>query len=221
MIVQIYSLTHPDDVRACVDLGVDHLGFAVGKQGVPAEVTFEQTRELFALIPPRVKKLALTVWTDPKRIIDMVHQVRPDILHISAETDAVDVAAMKQIRTGIGPNVQIMKAIEVADRSAIDAARRYEAVADYLLLDTKAVDIPGVGASGKTHDWNISRELVEAVRIPVILAGGLSPDNVAEAIRQVRPAGVDSYTKTSRTAERKDLGLVTRFVQNARNAFEE
>ncbi|MGE5591213.1 MAG: phosphoribosylanthranilate isomerase [Bacillota bacterium] len=221
MIVQIYSLTHPDDVRACVDLGVDHLGFAVGKQGVPAEVTFQQARELFALIPPRVKKLALTVWTDPERIIDMVHQVRPDILHISADTDAVDVAAMKKIRAGIGPEVRIMKAIEVADRSAIDAARRYEAVSDYLLLDTKTAEIPGVGASGKTHDWNISRELVQSVRKPVILAGGLSPDNVAEAIRLVRPAGVDTYTKTSRSAERKDMALVARFAQNARDALKE
>ena len=72
-----------------------------------------------------------------------------------------------------------------------------------------------------THDWNISRRIVEAVTVPVILAGGLGPDNVAAAIRAVRPAGVDSKTKTDRAGSHaKDLDRVRRFVTAARAAAE-
>ncbi len=71
-----------------------------------------------------------------------------------------------------------------------------------------------------THDWSISRKIVESVSIPVILAGGLSADNVAEAIEAVRPWGVDSYTHTNHPGDRmnKDLTQVRAFVSNARNA---
>jgi len=78
--------------------------------------------------------------------------------------------------------------------------------------------VPGVGATGETHDWSISRRIVERVDVPVILAGGLGPDNVAEAIRTVEPAGVDSYTETSRTERRKDIARSRAFVRAARSA---
>ena len=97
-------------------------------------------------------------------------------------------------------------------KPAIDAALAYQDVADYLILDTQATDIAGIGASGKTHDWTVSRQIVRQVRIPVILAGGLSPENVAQAIRAVRPWGVDSLSHTNRSLPggrfRKDIERV-------------
>ena len=79
--------------------------------------------------------------------------------------------------------------------------------------------MPGVGAAGVTHDWSIDRAIVEAVDVPVILAGGLGPDNVEDAIRAVRPAGVDSLTKTSVKENgvlvRKDLDKVREFCRRA------
>lgn len=115
-----------------------------------------------------------------------------------------------------------MQAISVTGPASIAEAVAYAAVADFLLLDTQSPDIPGIGASGMTHDWSISRAIVEAVHVPVILAGGLSPDNVAEAIRAVRPWGVDSLTHTNRPLPgggfRKDLDRVRAFVAAARGA---
>ena len=97
----------------------------------------------------------------------------------------------------------------------------YQTVADFIILDTQAVDIPGIGASGKTHDWNISRAIVQQSRVPVILAGGLSPENVGEAIRAVRPWGVDSLTHTNHPLPGgfvKDIERVRLFVSAAREA---
>jgi phosphoribosylanthranilate isomerase len=92
-------------------------------------------------------------------------------------------------------------------------------VADYLILDTQAPHIAGIGASGETHDWHISREIVRQVRIPVILAGGLSPENVAQAVSVVQPWGVDSLTHTNRPLPGggfcKDLERIRQFVMAA------
>ena len=110
-----------------------------------------------------------------------------------------------------------MRAIPVVGEEAIGLARDYEGVADWLLLDSHDPGDRQIGAQGITHDWSISRRIVEAVSTPVILAGGLGPDNVADAIKAVGPAGVDSKTKTdSADGETKDLQKVAAFVEQAR-----
>jgi phosphoribosylanthranilate isomerase len=113
-----------------------------------------------------------------------------------------------------------MQAISVTGSEAIADALAYQDVSDFLILDTQDPDIGGIGASGTTHDWSISREIVRRVRIPVILAGGLSPENVTEAAAYVQPWGVDSLTHTNFPLPdggfRKDLQRVEAFVQAAR-----
>ena len=99
-------------------------------------------------------------------------------------------------------------------------ARSYARVSDYLILDSSTPDVPGIGAAGTVHDWEVSAAIVAQVDVPVVLAGGLSPDNVVAAIETVEPWGVDSLTHTNRVLDsggfRKDLELVSRFVSAAR-----
>ena len=110
-----------------------------------------------------------------------------------------------------------MRSVPVVDEESIAIARSYEAIADFLLLDSHRPSDRQIGALGVTHDWTISRRIVELVRTPVILAGGLGPDNVAEAIRAVRPTGVDSKTKTDQTgSHQKDINRVRQFYEAAR-----
>ena len=95
-------------------------------------------------------------------------------------------------------------------------------MSDWLLLDTEHSETGVVGASGQVHDWSWSRAAVEAVDVPVILAGGLGPDNVAAAIEAVRPAGVDSETHTGRDDDRRrrDPEKVRRFMERgARSGY--
>jgi phosphoribosylanthranilate isomerase len=113
----------------------------------------------------------------------------------------------------------IMRSIPVVGETTIAFARSYEGVADFLLLDSHRPSDRQVGALGLTHDWTISRRIVELVPTPVILAGGLGPDNVAEAIHAVRPAGVDSKTKTDQDGSHaKDFARVRRFHEAAKSA---
>jgi phosphoribosylanthranilate isomerase len=110
-----------------------------------------------------------------------------------------------------------MRTIPVRDEECIDLAKQYDGIADYLLLDSRRKKDNQIGATGETHDWNLSKKIVESVSIPVILAGGLGPDNVAEAILKVKPFGVDSKSKTDMAGGHgKDLEKVREFVRIAK-----
>jgi phosphoribosylanthranilate isomerase len=229
MIVQIYSLTHPEDVRMLVETGVDHIGLAPAGQGLRSELGHDECRALLDLLPSHVLGAALTVRTDLDAIVAMAAAVNPAIVHICSATDALRVEEQRRLRSLLPRGTRLMKAIEVggpetADR-ALAAAERFAPVSDYLLLDTDDPDITGIGAAGRVHDWDVSARIVESVgaSVPVILAGGLSPDNVADAIRHVRPAGVDSFTWTNTASDsrRKDPDLVRGFVREARRAAAE
>ena len=229
MIVQIYSLTHPDDVRALIALGVDYVGVAPAGQGLRSELGAEAVRELFALLPDTMSGLALTVQTDLDAIVAMAEDVRPAIVHICSAMEDLSVDDQRQLRSLLPEGTRIMKAIEVGgpetSERAFDAAERFADVSDYYILDTDDAEIPGIGAAGKVHDWDVSARIVERVgeQVPVILAGGLRPENVAEAIRHVRPAGVDSFTWTNMATDsrRKDPERVGAFVREARRAAAE
>ena len=158
--------------------------------------------------------------TDPDEIIRMAEFVRPDIVHISTDPQDVDKQNMAELRPRLPEGTELMKAIHVEGDASLELAQEFEPVSDYLLLDTKVEGMPGVGATGTPHDWNISRRIVESVSVPVILAGGLSPANVVEAIQAVGPWGVDSNTATNVEGDpvEKDMTRVAAFVQAVRSA---
>jgi phosphoribosylanthranilate isomerase len=219
MIIQIYAFTKPHEAASAADMGVDQIGFVAGKYDlVPGELTFAEARALVEALPPETTASALTMSTDIDELLRMVAEVQPHIVHISTDLEDVPVAAMRELRRRLPDNVRLMKAIPVYDEDSVAIARRFAAVSDILLLDTKVTGFPGVGATGHTHDWNISRRIVETAGIPVILAGGLSAHNVAEAIRVVQPWGVDSNTATNIEGDtvEKDLERVAAFVRAVR-----
>jgi len=113
----------------------------------------------------------------------------------------------------------VMRSIPVFDDKSIAVARGYDGIADVLLLDSHRPGDVQIGALGVTHSWDIDRRIVESVGIPVIVAGGLGPDNVIDAITAVRPMGVDSKTKTDKDdgSHTKDLQKVKRFVVRAKS----
>lgn len=218
MTVQIYTVQSADEAVAVAGAGVHHVGVTPSDRGLPGQVTSRIAAEVCAALAGVATSVALTVETDLDVIADLARAVRPDILHLCGPPGLVGPAAVALLRRAV-PDVEVMQAIAVTGPEAVDVARSYESVADYLLLDSVDPAIPGVGAAGTTHDWAVSRAIVDAVDIPVVLAGGLSVDNVADAISAVRPWGVDSLTHTNQPLGggrfRKDLDLVRAFVAAA------
>jgi phosphoribosylanthranilate isomerase len=223
VITQLYTMQSVAEALACVDAGADHVGITPPHGGLPGEVPVRLAAEIVEAVGSRAKAIVLTVWTDPVAIAELVDATHPTVLHLCPPPHLTSPAAVDAIRALV-PGVPIMQAVSVGGPESVAEALEFAKVADYLILDTNDPNIGGVGASGATHDWRISREIVRTVPVPVILAGGLRPENVAEAIRVVRPWGVDSLTHTNeRLADggfRKDLDRVRAFIAAARGALE-
>lgn len=217
--VQIYTMQSAAEAEAVAALGADHVGVTPANLGLPGEVGYSLAAEVCEAVAGVATSVALSVDVDLDAIKSMVRAVKPDILHLCGPVGGVTPQAVARLRQDL-PGVAIMQAVAVTGPDAVDTARSYEAVADFLILDSIAPDIPGVGAAGTVHDWDVSAAIVAAVQVPVVLAGGLSPENVVAAIETVEPWGVDSLTHTNRPLEaggfRKDVDLVGRFISAAR-----
>ncbi|HSU90299.1 MAG TPA: phosphoribosylanthranilate isomerase [Sporolactobacillaceae bacterium] len=221
MIVQIYSMISVADAVATAEAGADLIGVVIAEPGVVAEaISAETARAALAAIRPRARGVALSLSDDRDEICAMVDAVRPDVLHIVArEIEPEDCA---WIRTRIAP-VMLLRAIAVRAGETLTEADAHQECADYLMLDSGAKNIPSLGATGETHDWSVSKTIVERSRIPVILAGGLSAENVGDAIAAVKPWGVDSFTHTDVPGQRgkKDPARVRAFIAAALRGFAE
>jgi phosphoribosylanthranilate isomerase len=221
LIVQIYAATSVADALRMVELGVDQVGFVAGDYGqVHGELAFVEARAIAEVLKGKATSSALTMSTDLTEILRMAGTVQPDIIHISSDTQAIGVEAMRRLRRSLPDSVALMKAIHVEGPESVEVALEFAAVAEIILLDTKIEGMPGVGATGVTHDWNISRQIVARIgeQAKVILAGGLNPQNVGAAIAAVRPWSVDSNTGTNLPGDpvAKDWDRVGEFVKQAK-----
>jgi len=218
MLVQIYEISTPEEARALGNLGVDHIGVLVGDGSFPREQSVDQARLIFSAIPSSSKGLALLLSADVRLVGQIISELKPAIVHLGASSDLLTASAVQQLKQRYG-TLTVMRSIPIVDDESIAIARGYDGVADMLLLDSHRPGDVQIGALGVTHSWEIDRKIVESVRIPVIIAGGLGPDNVVDAIRVVRPAGVDSKTKTDKDdgSHTKDLQKVKRFVARAKS----
>ncbi len=217
-LVQIYEVTSPKEAAALAALGVNHIGVLVGKGKFPREQSYATTRQIFEAVPSSARKLSLSLVHDIAELAEVVEETHPDILHLGTRPDALLPATILELKKTF-PHLQIMRTIPVRDEGDIALAEAHEGIADFLLLDTWKFGEPEIGACGIVHDWNTSRRIVERAKVPVILAGGIGPENAFDAIRLVKPAGVDSKTKTDLPdGSAKDLQKVAALVQAVRLA---
>lgn len=200
---KICGITAADDVRAAVAANAAAVGFVVDVPvDTPREVPPGRARELIEGVPPLVTSVLVTMSETAKRTADLVSSVRPDAVQVhAADPDTVAV---------------LRSTVDVPVLAAIDAnanMRRYAAIADALLVDS--LDAQGAGGTGETGDWARAREAVAAVDVPVVLAGGLTPENVAGAVRAVEPFAVDVASGVEKRGGRKDHDAVRAFVERA------
>ncbi len=231
-IVQIYEIQNPQEARTMIEMGVDYVGSVVTSQAERHDPVLRETVDLVRTLGA-VSSL-IPLYTDAEAVIDTVAYYRPHIIHFcdhleDADDLAVDAAISLQetVKTRF-PEVRITRSIPIGQRAdaqcraILQLAARLEPVSDYFLTDT-VLDAPSttidgeqpvagfVGITGTTCDWTVAAELVKQSRIPVILAGGISPENAAQGVRQVLPFGVDSCTCTN---ARDDEGRPIRFKKD-------
>ena len=202
MFVKICGITNEDDALFAVAMGADAVGFifAPSTRQVSSQLVYDITRRL----PPEVLTVGVFKNEHPSRVIEIANRsgVKAVQLH-GRETPEQTMEVARSVRYVI---------------KVFDADSQHLASADRWGTDLVMLDSPG-GGSGKVFDWSLACEVPDGVRL--ILAGGLDPDNVADAIAAVEPWGVDVASGVEAAPGRKDPTLVRRFISNARAAAPE
>jgi len=238
MIIQIYEIQRPEEAARCIELGVNHIGSVVLDQD---EWRMPLLRETVRLSQRSgVKSSLIPLFQDKETIFRVLDYYGPDMLHLCdslTEDKSRSVALKRHIHFQAElkerfPEIKIMRSIPVPAEAgeskfpSLEIAHLLRPSSDLFLIDTWVPEAPEegyIGITGRMADRKLSRTLVQESPIPVILAGGLSPENVYEALMSVRPAGADSCTLTNQVTNekkpirfQKDFHKVQRFVEAVR-----
>ncbi|MCA1814643.1 MAG: phosphoribosylanthranilate isomerase [Halobacteriales archaeon] len=201
--VKVCGMRSAEDVRAASRAGADALGFVVASPGSPRELAPSQAAQLASLAPPFVQTLLVTRETQPARLAALQGAAPLDALQVHGLRDAVEAHAVRKAVHG-----KLVLAVP-AGPEARDLAGVFAPFADAILLDS------GAGGTGQTHDWRAAARIVKAIPKPVVLAGGLTPANVARAVRAVKPWAVD-VSGGVEGAQGKSPRKVQRFLAEVR-----
>lgn len=207
--VKVCGFTREEDVAAATQAGVDAVGAVVDVPvETPREVSPEHARRLFAGVPPFVTSVLVTMPETVDEATALADTVEPDAVQVHGGLTPQEVA---ELTDAIDATV-----IVAVDAEQVDSAHQYAAVADAVLVDS--TDDSGAGGTGRTHDWERSRSLREELDVPLVLAGGLTPDIVADAVDAVDPYAVDVASGVEAEGGIKDHVAVADFVRAARSA---
>ncbi|MEK7180892.1 MAG: phosphoribosylanthranilate isomerase [Patescibacteria group bacterium] len=211
--VKICGITNTEDALAAISFGADALGFLVGKVHFSTGffISPEKAAEIIAKLPPFYSSVLVTHLSKPKEVINLAKISNVTTAHLHGSTPE----ELVEIKTQL-PYLKICKVVNVFDEKAIAEAKAFEGFADGITLDSGNRETGQIGGTGKTHDWNISRRIVESVSLPVILAGGLNPDNVIEAIKKVRPYAVDVNFGVSNSDGTKNHEKMKLFIERVK-----
>ncbi|TYL38914.1 N-(5'-phosphoribosyl)anthranilate isomerase [Natronococcus pandeyae] len=209
--VKICGITTEDDLETAVDAGTDAIGVICD---VPVdthrELSPDRAAELVAAAPPFVTTVLVTMPDDPVAATELMDVVGADALQVHGTLEPAELASVRE-----RIDATLLVALDADDATAA-IAERYDAVADGLLVDTPGEG--GGGGTGETHDWTRTRTATAALDSPLILAGGLSPENVADAVRTVDPFAVDVASGVETRDGGKDADAVRTFVERAKTA---
>ena len=238
--VQIYEIQDPWEAENMIELGVDHLGSVILNEEDWKVSSIKETVRLTE--GTAAKNSLLPLFNTPDNVFRVLEYYNPHIIHFCETltnehgkaipyTDLIDL--QQSIREKF-QHIKIMRSIPIGISGkqngvpTLEIAKDFEPVSDYFLTDTWLGREPVegfIGITGKTCDWDVARELVRSSSIPVFLAGGMSPENIYEGVKAVRPFGVDSCTNTNATTHdgnpvrfKKDFGKVKKFAEEAQRA---
>lgn len=213
--VQIAGISTLEDAFAVERAGADAIGFTLGLPTGPHNGLDERgAAAIIRALPPLVVPVLITYLVTAAEAVPLCRALGVTTVQLHTRADPPEIAAM---RAAI-PGLKVILAVNVTGAGSVAEAVATAAHADALILDTYDPATGRHGATGRTHDWAISRRIVETVPVPVMLAGGLRPENVAEAIRQVHPWAVDTHTGVERPDGSTGHDRVRAFIAAVRSA---
>ena len=187
--VKICCMASVEEMWLAIEHGASAVGLVSAMPSGPGPIPEELIAEIAAKVPPGVSSFLLTCQESAEAIIDQQRRLRVNTIQIC---DRLPVGSYRRLRQAL-PGVSLVQVIHVTGPEAVDEAVAIAPEVDAILLDSgnQSLPIKELGGTGRTHDWRLSRAIREAIDVPLFLAGGLKPENVAEAILAVRPFGID------------------------------
>ncbi len=207
--VKICGNTRKEDVEKAVQSGADAIGFIVGFPSTPRNLDLNKAYRLMKDIPTSIVRVVVTNEDDHNLLHRIAEKLPINAIQLIGKT-----SYSQEIRE-IFPDTQLIKVIHSEPESLTKSLSNFSRDYDIILLDTKNKDIPG--GTGLTHDWSLSRKAVISIHpIPVIIAGGLNPQNIVDAVRTVQPYMVDVSSGVESKPGVKDHNKVETFIRLAK-----
>jgi phosphoribosylanthranilate isomerase len=188
--VKVCCIASEEEAALAVRMGASAIGLVSRMPSGPGPIPESRIRDIARTVPPGVATFLLTCETTAELIIEQQRFCRTTTLQL---VDEVEAGVHARLRDAL-PGISIVQVIHVRDEDALRQAVAVAPDVDALLLDSgnPSLATKELGGTGRVHDWALSRRIRDSVAVPVFLAGGLNPGNVAKAITQVAPFGVDA-----------------------------
>ena len=199
--VKVCCIRSPEEAALAIACGASALGLVAAMPSGPGVIAEEEIARIAATVPPPIATFLLTSEQTPEAIIAQQRRCRTNTVQLC---DHLPVKVYPQLRAAL-PGIALVQVVHVSGPESVDYALTAAAHVDALLLDSGnlSLSVKQLGGTGRVHDWSLSRQIRDAISIPLFLAGGLHPGNVAEAITTVQPFGLDLCSGV-RTDDRLD-----------------
>ncbi len=216
--VKVCCIGSPEEAWMAIRAGASALGLVSAMPSGPGVIAEDAIARIASAVPPTVSTFLLTSLQDATAIADQQRRLRTTTLQIC---DRIERGSLFDLR-GALPGIGLVQVVHVTGEGSLQEAVAIAPSVDALLLDSgnPSLAVKELGGTGRRHDWRISRQIREAVPIPIFLAGGLNPDNVAEAIAEVGPFGLDLCSSV-REGGRLDPRKLDLFFSAVRSASAE
>ena len=215
-VTQVAGIRDRAEAALLKECGIHYLGFPLRLPVNREDLSEAEAAAIIRSLRPPARGVLITYLDQAQAIADFCRALGARMVQLHGDISAAELARLRELDPGL-TLIKRLHPMSVLERSVVELGR----LVDGFLTDTYAPETGAAGATGRTHDWAVSRRLVELSSRPVILAGGLTPANVRQAIAAVRPAGVDVHTGVEDASGRKDRAKVMEFVAEARAAFAE
>jgi len=217
--IQIAGVSDAEEARLLMECGIRYLGFPLRLPVNKEDLSEPASAAIIRAMQPPSYGVVITYQSTAEDVVEFMDYLGASLVQLHGDIAPQELAKLKRLR----PHLTVIKSLVIGKQpyeELADTVQRLRAYVDAWITDTFDPTTGASGATGKLHDWRVSRRLVELATKPVILAGGLTPANVREAIEFVAPAGVDAHTGVEDAAGHKDPAKVRRFAAEARAGFE-
>lgn len=217
--IQIAGIIDKNEADLLIASGINYLGFPLRLPVNKEDISEVEAGKIMKSLKLPNYGIVITYLNIAEEIVSFCSELISNIVQLHGN---IEIAELKKLKL-IAPNLVVIKSLIVGKYSLEELKKFIDEQSEFVdafITDTFNPKSGATGATGLTHDWEISRMLVEHSNKPIILAGGLTPENVFEAIIKVKPAGVDSHTGVENESGAKDKFKVQKFYSESIRAFE-